>query len=290
MGADRTIDDLQRARAALESMYARRGYGATQVLLPEQEIKDGVVQPAGGGGEARRDPDRGESLLRRRRRPGESARAHSGEPLATGRLATELRLANENPGPPLPRDLQTRVRFTAQYTSDMLLPGEQFGLGGMDSVRGFFEREFTGDKGFSGSVELYSPELVALDSGTASDVRVRLLAFYDYGRAWINNPQVLEQRVTGISSVGPGVAHRLPVEREPAARLRFHHPAGHALQPVERAGELQSGVGVLRIMDGGQEERDWSGSRLCRNAGGSGVLTRSIGLWPRRLHLTPRVA
>lgn len=43
MGADRTIDDLQRARAALESMYARRGYGATQVLLPEQGINDGVV-------------------------------------------------------------------------------------------------------------------------------------------------------------------------------------------------------------------------------------------------------
>ena len=43
VGTDRTIDDLQRARAALELIYARRGYGATRVLLPEQEIKDGVV-------------------------------------------------------------------------------------------------------------------------------------------------------------------------------------------------------------------------------------------------------
>jgi hemolysin activation/secretion protein len=105
----------------------------------------------------------------------------------------------------LPRDVQTRVRFTAQYTSDMLLAGEQFGIGGMDSVRGFFEREFIGDRGFSGSFELYSPDLAALDGGAASDVRVRVLAFYDYGRAWIINPQVFEQRVTGISSVGPGV-------------------------------------------------------------------------------------
>jgi len=105
----------------------------------------------------------------------------------------------------LPRDVQTRVRFTAQYTSDMLLPGAQFGIGGMDSVRGFFEREFVGDRGFSGTFELYSPDLAALDAGAVSDVRVRLLAFYDYGRVWLINPQVFEQQVTGISSVGPGV-------------------------------------------------------------------------------------
>jgi hypothetical protein len=32
------------ARAALELIYARRGYGATRVLLAEQEIKDGVIR------------------------------------------------------------------------------------------------------------------------------------------------------------------------------------------------------------------------------------------------------
>ena len=32
----------------------------------------------------------------------------------------------------------------AQYTGDELVPGEQFGIGGMDSVRGFYERQFSG--------------------------------------------------------------------------------------------------------------------------------------------------
>ncbi len=101
-----------------------------------------------------------------------------------------------------PRDLQARVRFTGQYTRDELLPGEQFGLGGMDSVRGFFERQFAGDTGFSGTFEVYSPDL---GGSAASGVRMRLLAFYDYGRAWLNNPQVFEQRVTGVAAVGPGI-------------------------------------------------------------------------------------
>jgi hemolysin activation/secretion protein len=102
----------------------------------------------------------------------------------------------------LPRDLQARVRFTGQYTRDELLPGEQFGIGGLDSVRGFYERQFSGDKGFSGTLEVYSPDL---GWNAASGFRARLLAFYDYGRAWLNNPQVFEPRVTGIAAVGPGI-------------------------------------------------------------------------------------
>jgi len=97
VGADRTVADLQQARAALESIYAQRGYGATQVLLPEQEIKDGVVRlrvvEAKLGGiriEGNRffDDDNIRASL---------PALLPGQPLATGRLASELRLANENP-------------------------------------------------------------------------------------------------------------------------------------------------------------------------------------------------
>lgn len=103
----------------------------------------------------------------------------------------------------LPRGVQARARFTAQYTRDELLAGAQFGIGGMDSVRGFFERQYTGDRGYSGTFEVYSPDLgpqLGVDG-----LRMRFLAFYDYGRAYLVNPDVFETQVIGISSVGPGV-------------------------------------------------------------------------------------
>jgi len=47
-----------------------------------------------------------------------------------------------------------------QYSPDVLLAGEQFGLGGLGSVRGTdIDRPITGDKGFMTSFEVTTPEL-----------------------------------------------------------------------------------------------------------------------------------
>lgn len=43
-GPGRVFGDLQRALEALEAAYARLGYGAVQVSLPEQELTQGVVR------------------------------------------------------------------------------------------------------------------------------------------------------------------------------------------------------------------------------------------------------
>lgn len=111
----------------------------------------------------------------------------------------------------LPGDLQGRLRLAGQYTRDELVPGEQFGIGGMDSVRGFYERQFAGDRGFSGSLELYSPDLGPRLG--VNGLRARLLAFYDYGRVVTINPDAFEAPSTSISSFGPGlrVAYRTDV-------------------------------------------------------------------------------
>jgi hemolysin activation/secretion protein len=62
-------------------------------------------------------------------------------------------------------------RVSGQSSDDLLIPGEQFGVGGSTSQRGFEERSITGDKGYQGSFELWLPPLTSQ--------KIRFLIFYD---------------------------------------------------------------------------------------------------------------
>lgn len=44
LGSGKTLDDVEKARVALESAYRERGYGTVFVDIPEQEVADGVVR------------------------------------------------------------------------------------------------------------------------------------------------------------------------------------------------------------------------------------------------------
>ena len=79
----------------------------------------------------------------------------------------------------LPRDWQFRWGMSGQVTRDMLIPGEQFGIGGADSVRGFLEREIINDNGYRGTLELYGPDFGA--KVPVAGARMRALAFTDWG-------------------------------------------------------------------------------------------------------------
>lgn len=103
----------------------------------------------------------------------------------------------------LPADWQMRIGMNGQYTRDMLVTGEQFGLGGADSVRGFFEREITNDKGYRGTLELYTPDFGGRTGITAA--RSRGLVFFDWGAAWRNKPGPGESRATHVWSTGVGL-------------------------------------------------------------------------------------
>ena len=74
-------------------------------------------------------------------------------------------------------DWQARVAVQGQETPDFLVSGEQFGAGGADNVRGFNEREMSGDHGYRGTLEGYTPDFGS-DLGSA-DLRLRGLAFFD---------------------------------------------------------------------------------------------------------------
>jgi len=108
-----------------------------------------------------------------------------------------------NLGYALPEDWQLRFVFNGQYTDSALIPGEQFGLGGAISVRGFQEREISNDRGIFGSGEIYTPNLSQWI--TLKNSLCRLLAFYDIGQVSGVNPQPGDQGRMTLTSTGIGI-------------------------------------------------------------------------------------
>ncbi len=100
----------------------------------------------------------------------------------------------------LPSDFILRTAANAQQTKDLLVPGEQFGMGGADSVRGYYERETASDIGRRFSLEGYGPDF---GSWIGSTWRARALVFYDAARGHDN---VLERGPeNNLGSFGLGV-------------------------------------------------------------------------------------
>jgi hemolysin activation/secretion protein len=79
---------------------------------------------------------------------------------------------------PLPGAFQLHARANAQWTGDALVPGEQFGIAGPNEVRGYEQREITGDSGVVAALELLTPDLQG-DPATS----LRLAGFADAGLA-----------------------------------------------------------------------------------------------------------
>lgn len=99
-------------------------------------------------------------------------------------------------------DWQWRLVTTAQWANTPLVPGEQFGVGGASSVRGFMEREVAGDRGIQGNLELYSPNLCARHlAGQAC----RVLGFYDLGSLSRAKHLPGESASQKVSSTGLGL-------------------------------------------------------------------------------------
>jgi hemolysin activation/secretion protein len=96
-------------------------------------------------------------------------------------------------------DAVVRMAVEGQYTRAPLVPGEQYGLGGANSVRGFFERELAYDVGHRASFEIYGPEI---GYSIGNDWRARMLGFIDLGRGRDQMPVRLTEE--GMSSVGFG--------------------------------------------------------------------------------------
>ncbi len=98
-------------------------------------------------------------------------------------------------------DVLSRISFNGQYATVPLIPGEQFGAGGQNSMRGFNERELTNDIGLAGTAELYSPNMI----GSVHASQLRVLGFVDAAYLQRNKPLPGEASVNGAASAGFGL-------------------------------------------------------------------------------------
>jgi hemolysin activation/secretion protein len=91
------------------------------------------------------------------------------------------------------------ARGQFQYSPDVLISGEQFGLGGASSVRGTsLERPVSGDKGLAATFEVSTPEVVQ---------GLRFLGFVDAGWLGNNSANAAKPSSDALASVGLGLRY-----------------------------------------------------------------------------------
>ncbi len=103
--------------------------------------------------------------------------------------------------------MRLRSRMNFQISGEPLIGNEQFSAGGQFSVRGYLTSQELADEGWTGSVELWSPELSGLLNIDLL-TNLHVLGFFDYAKLH-NSEVVSEGRVRNISLAGSGLGVRL---------------------------------------------------------------------------------
>jgi len=96
----------------------------------------------------------------------------------------------------LPKNWRFLARLLGQAAGEPLIPGEQFGLGGLRSVRGYDEREISSDSGQFLSGEVWTPPFYK---------NFRLVGFLDAGWAQPEDPHPARPGSEFISVTGLGI-------------------------------------------------------------------------------------
>lgn len=120
----------------------------------------------------------------------------------------------------LPKSFSISLLARGQASTEPLLPSEQFGLGGYDTVRGYDQREVNKDDALLLSAEARTPPFQFLKHATGQTKikdAMQFLAFIDYG--WGINIETIPggQKADYLLGIGPGI--RYTVEPYLTARL-----------------------------------------------------------------------
>ena len=145
------------------------------------------------------------------------------------------------------------LRLGGQIATGPVPSGEQYTIGGAESVRGYYEAEGAGDRALLGSLEWRSPDFGAAVSrwfGMGDDKAAAgfvsqsyALAFVDVARAYIFEPATGQAPHTSLAGAGFGLRVRLrktvageldlawPFKATPATPA--HSPRAHARLAIE---------------------------------------------------------
>ncbi|NQZ14065.1 MAG: ShlB/FhaC/HecB family hemolysin secretion/activation protein [Alphaproteobacteria bacterium] len=95
------------------------------------------------------------------------------------------------------------LKGRGQLSNNPLLSSEEFGLGGIGTIRGFDPSEVVGDDGIGGSVEVQWDTPVEM---------AQLFGFLDSGTVWNQDATNSGDKRTSLTSTGGGVRLDLPME------------------------------------------------------------------------------
>jgi hemolysin activation/secretion protein len=97
VGKNKDFSDVQRALEAVEDAYAKRGFSAVRVLLPEQELEKGTVHFRVVESHFGKVKVKDNHFVSEANALNAVPSVHSGGVPSSRKIARELRLANENP-------------------------------------------------------------------------------------------------------------------------------------------------------------------------------------------------
>ncbi|MCI5060179.1 MAG: BamA/TamA family outer membrane protein [Alphaproteobacteria bacterium] len=97
----------------------------------------------------------------------------------------------------------------AQLSNNPLLSSEEFGVGGISTVRGYDPSEVVGDDGIAGKVELQWNTPIK-ETKIVKDVQA--FGFFDSGRVWNQDPTNAGDKRNSVTSTGGGLRFDLPLD------------------------------------------------------------------------------
>ncbi|MBU0878236.1 MAG: BamA/TamA family outer membrane protein, partial [Candidatus Omnitrophica bacterium] len=130
----------------------------------------------------------------------------------------------------LPLDLQTNLKFNSQLSSTRLTPQERFSLGGINTVRGYPEGDYSADNAFLINLELLFPAFFIPEKLKIPYARHSLkktitpLIFFDYGYGRVRESGAAGGKTCNLRSAGVGFKIRL--FNQAILRLEWGFPLG----------------------------------------------------------------